>query len=422
MNSLKASRTRYWVIVFAVSLAVITYIDRVCISKAAPHIQKDLGLSETQMGHVFGAFGLAYALFEIPGGWLGDKIGPRRVLMRIVTFWSFFTAATGYAWSYVSMLVCRFCFGAGEAGAFPNMTKMFTIWLPQKERAMAQGITWLSARWGGALTPLIVYWVLLGLNWRHAFLIFAGLGVIWAFVFYLWFRDNPRDNPAVNEGELAVLEGAESNLDRHAPIPWAKRVTTPTVLLLWVYYFCISYVWYFYITWLPKYMEQALGLKESMGALLAGLPLFLGGIGCFVGGWAANLFARKFGNLGRGRKLVGVIGMLGAGAMLMVSTWQHDPTYAMIAMGMSGFFNDLSMPNAWAACMDVGGKAAGSLSGSMNMMGNLGGALGPVVVPYLLLWTNHNWQVPLFVAAGTYLISAACWVFIDPVTPLEEQR
>jgi MFS family permease len=422
-TSIKASRTRYWVIVFAVTLAVITYIDRVCISKAAPLIQKDLGFDKEHMGYVFSAFTLAYALFEIPAGWLGDRFGPRRVLMRIVSAWSIFTAATGYAWSFLSMVVCRFCFGVGEAGAFPNMTKMFTIWLPQREHGMAQGITWLSARWGGAFTPLLVLWVLKILTWRQAFTAFAMLGIIWAVIFYLWFRDNPREHPGVNEGELALLEGAEGNLDRHATIPWGKFFTTPTVLLLWLYYFCISYVWYFYITWLPTYMNEALHLDgtKSVNAILAGLPLFLGGIGCFTGGWLANVIAKRIGGLGRARRFVGAAGLLGAGALLALSIGIGDPTWAMIAMGLSSFCNDLSMPGAWSACMDVGGKSAGSLSGSMNMMGNLGGALGPVVVAHLLAWTNNNWHVPLLVAAGTYLIAAVCWMFIDPVTPLEER-
>lgn len=416
-----ASRTRFGVILFAVTLGIITYIDRVCISKAAPLIQADLHFTKEQMGYIFSAFTLAYALFEIPGGWLGDKMGPRRVLMRVVTWWSIFTAATGYAWNYTTMLVCRFLFGAGEAGAFPNITKMFTIWLPQKERGMAQGITWLCARWGGAFTPLLVLWVLQFVKWQHAFVIFGALGIIWSVVFYLWFRDNPKDHPGVNAAELALLDDASKNLDSHATIPWGKFFSSPTVLLLWLYYFCISYVWYFYVTWLPTYMTEALHLdpNQKMTAILGGLPLFLGGIGCFAGGWLANKLTDRAGGLGRARRWVGVLGMLGAGGLLVASSLLGNPVLAMIAMGVSGFFNDLSMPCSWGACMDVGGKAAGSLSGSMNMMGNLGGALGPVVAPYLLEHFDHNWSVPLWVAAGTYLISAACWLFIDPVTPIE---
>lgn len=417
------TRTRRGVIFFAVTLGIITYIDRVCISKSQPYITHELGLSPEQMGTVFGAFGLAYALFEIPMGWLGDRFGPRKMLMRVVSFWSAFTALTGYAWNFSSMVTCRFLFGAGEAGAFPNITKMFTIWLPQKERGPAQGITWLSARWGGAFTPLLVVWVLGFINWRHAFLLFGGLGVVWAVLFYRWFRDNPRDHPGVNAAELAQMEGSEANLDSHGAVPWKRFFSSPTVLLLWLYYFCISYVWYFYITWLPSYMTDVLHLdnKGVLGAALGGLPLFLGGIGCFFGGWLANRLTPVLGGLGRARRLVGIIGTLGAGALLTLSTFIHNPVLAMVAMGLSGFCNDLTMSGAWGACMDVGGKCAGTLSGSMNMMGNLGGAIGPFVTPFILKASNGNWNTVIWVAAGTYLISALCWVIIDPVTPIEAE-
>src|SRR6266403_1489849 len=188
----RPSHARYWVIVFAVTLAVITYIDRVCISKAAPLIQRDLGLAKQQMGYAFSAFGWAYALFEIPGGWLGDRIGPRKVLRRVVIMWSVFTAATGYVWNLASLVIVRFCFGVGEAGCFPNLTKAFMIWLPYHERTRAQSVLWLSARWGGAFTPLLVIWVMSWLSWRNTFALFGSIGVIWAFAFYRSFRD---DNP-----------------------------------------------------------------------------------------------------------------------------------------------------------------------------------------------------------------------------------
>lgn len=415
-SSLRPSRTRYGVIVFAVMLGIIHYIDRVCISKAQNFIQKDLSLDDTQMGWVFSVFTLSYALFEIPGGWLGDKWGPRRVLLRIVMFWSVFTAATGYAWSLASMIVCRFLFGAGEAGGFPNIAKMFSVWLPQREHGVAQGITWLAARWGGAFTPLLVVWVLGFVSWRNTFVIFASLGVIWAVAFYLWYRDNPKDHPGVNAAELALLEESRKNLDtKHANIPWGRLVTTRSVLLLWVYYFCITYVWYFYITWLPKYMEQELkmNMQDSWSSILNGLPLFLGGIGCFIGGFVARRMAAKSGNLSRARRQLGVFGMLGASGMIVLATTLNSPTYIMVALGLSGFCNDLSMPGAWGACMEVGGKLAGSVSGSMNMIGNFGGALGIVAIPWLMKVTDKNWDQVMYVAAAVYGIAAVCWAFID---------
>jgi MFS family permease len=168
------------------------------------------------MGWAFAAFAWAYALFEIPGGWLGDKIGPRKVLMRVVVWWSFFTAATGWAWNLASLLVTRFFFGAGEAGCFPNLAKMFTNWLPREERSRAVGVMWLSARWGGAFTPLLVVWVFSLMSWRHAFELFGAIGIIWAIFFYRWFRDNPRDHKSVNAAELALLHETQINSAGHA--------------------------------------------------------------------------------------------------------------------------------------------------------------------------------------------------------------
>lgn len=417
-----ASRARYWVIVFAVTLAVITYVDRVCISQAARFIQADLGLSKKDMGYAFAAFGWAYALFEIPGGWLGDRIGPRKVLMRVVTMWSFFTAATGWAWNLASLVVCRFLFGMGEAGCFPNLTKAFTIWLPSKERVGAQGIMWLSARWGGAFTPLLVAWVMGHVSWRWTFAIFGAIGVVWAVFFYAWFRDNPRDHPQVNAGERELLRDAAKNAESHGPIPWRRLVASPSVWLLWGQYFCMSYGWYFYITWMPTYLKEAFpNITDQERTLLNCIPLFFGGLGSIISGLLALPVTRWLGSTARTRRFMGCLGLGGAGLMLLVSIALKNPLLSVLAVGMASFCNDLAMPGAWGACMDVGGRFAGSLSGSMNMMGNAGGALAPMVVPYVLAATNDNWNANFWMFAAVYFLGAICWAFLDPVTPLEER-
>jgi MFS transporter, ACS family, glucarate transporter len=415
---------------FVIALAIITYIDRVCISQAAPIIRQELRLTETEMGWVFSAFTISYALFEIPAGWMGDRYGPRSVLMKVVVMWSMFTAATGAAWNFVSMVVCRFLFGVGEAGCFPNVTKIFTIWLPSRERVRGQGILWMSARWGGAFTPLLVAVVLGHMNWRWAFVLFGSLGIVWAVAFFRWFRDRPAEHPGVNAAELALMDGADTNAPSHAAIPWGKLCSNPTVLLLWLQYFCMSYGWYFYITWLPTYLRDARGVGLEKSAVLAGLPLFFGGVGCFVGGWIAKTLAERWTSVARARRIVACTGLFMAGAMLVVATRINDPVFAMIALGLASFSNDLAMAPDWAACMDVGGRLAGSVSGSMNMMGNLGGAVGPVVVGYILNSTKispeaaptlQGWTTAFLVAAAIYGVGAIAWLFIDPVTPLEQR-
>ncbi len=415
------THARNTVLGFAITLAVITYIDRVCISKSADLMMRDLSLTKEQMGYAFSAFGWAYALFEIPGGWLGDKIGPRLVLMRVVVMWSIFTALTGWAWGLASLVIFRFLFGVGEAGCFPNITKAFTTWFPPGERVRAQGIMWLSARWGGAFTPLLVVWVLTYVSWREAFSVFGVIGIIWAVFFFRWFRDDPRQHRSVNAGELAVIGDAVHNSVSHGKVPWGKLVRSRTVWMLWLQYFCMSYSWYFYITWMPTYLREsfpALGKWES--ALLNCIPLFFGGLGSFFCGIVSERIARSVGS-GTTRRVMAMVGLSGAAVMLVVSTKFQNPLFAMLAVGLASFGNDLAMPGSWGACMEVGGKYAGSLSGSMNMMGNIGGALAPLAVPLVLTFAGGNWNLNFYMFAAVYVVGAMAWWFIDPVTPLEQQ-
>jgi len=408
------------VIVFAVTLAIITYVDRVCISQAAPLISRDLGFSKEQMGYVFSAFVLAYALFEIPSGYLGDRFGARTVLMRIVVWWSFFTIATGWAMSFASMLVTRFMFGSGEAGCFPNLTKPLTTWLPSDERVRAQGILWMAARWGGAFTPLLVVNALKVMSWRSAFGLFGAIGLIWAVLFYFWYRDNPRDNKIIDAAELQMIEATQHLASGHAAVPWRRLIHSRQVWLLCLQYFCLSYGWYFYITWLPTYLQEGRHLSLGHSALLSTLPLFLGGCGSFACGLFYPILNSWTGDVAKSRRLMASLGFSGATALLLLSSTLQDATWAMIAMGFASFSIDLVMPGSWAACMDVGGRYAGTVSGTMNMMGNLGGVASPIVIAYILKHTNNNWAITLYVSAAIYFAGMFCWFFLDPVTPLEE--
>jgi len=419
--SQRPTGVRHLVIVYAVALAVITYIDRVCIGQAMPLIKKDLGLSDSQVGNIFAAFGWAYALCEIPGGYLGDRIGPRAVLTRVVLWWSFFTAATGWAWSYFSMACTRFLFGMGEAGCFPNLTKAFTTWLPHRERVRAQGITWLSARWGGAFTPYLVVQVILLIGWRHSFEAFGVLGVIWAFFFYRWFRNDPRHNPNLNAAERELVSHAAENATGHGDVPWARFLNSRQVWMICLQYFCLSYGWYFYITWLPTYFTEARHLNLKQTSIFSIAPLFLGGLANPISVFVAGRLVRRGISVAQSRRVMAYLGFDGAAGFLVLSTQMGDPLYATLAIGMASFSNDLVMPGAWGACMDVGGKHAGSLSGAMNMWGNIGGALCPSVVGYILELTNKNWNLTFYVSAAIYLMGILCWKFLDSVTPLEPE-
>ena len=417
----RPSRVRYWVIVFAVTLAVITYIDRVAMSFASPDIRRELHLNSVQMGYVFTAFGWAYALFEMPGGFLGDWMGPRKVLMRVVLWWSFFTAAIGSAWNFISITVMEFLFGAGEAGCFPNLTKAFTTWLPPRERVRAQGVMWLSARWGGAFTPLLVAWVMSQVGWRHTFQIFGSLGLIWGALFYWWYRDDPLQNAKLNAAERELVRESSKHATGHGDVPWSKLLASRSAWMLCLQYFCLSYGWYFYITWLPTYLREARHLAVFSSAWLAGVPLFMGGLGNPCSVWIASRLVRINGSVAVTRRIMATIGFAGAASFLVLSTRIHNPQLAMLSIGLASFSNDLVMPGAWGSAMDIGGKFAGTLSGAMNMWGNIGGALAPLVIGYILHWTNSNWNLTFYVSAVIYLMGIVCWAFMDPVTPIEPE-
>ena len=416
----RPTRTRYWVVVFAITLAVIQYIDRVCISQAAPNIQRDLRLPKEEMGWVFGAFTFAYALFEIPTGYLGDKIGPRSVLMRVVLWWSFFTAATGWVWNWLSLVITRFLFGAGEAGCFPNLTRAFDSWLPLRERIRAQGIMWMSARWGGAATPYLVFLVLGFVHWRTAFLLFGALGVGWAVLFYHWFRDHPRDHKGVNEAELALLSSVDAGHSGHFKMPWSKLARSKSIWLLCGQYFACSYSWYFFITWFPTYLLEVHRFDVKRSALLAGLPLLLGGFGSIFAGWMTPRVQHWIGGVSLTRRLTGVIGFTGAACCMTMATRLHEPILAVVAIASASFFNDITMPASWTTCMDVGDKYVGTVAGTMNMMGNFGGFVSPIVLGYIVGRTG-DWNLTFYVTAVLYLFGAICWWFLDPTTPLEMQ-
>ena len=419
---MQASRTRHWVIVFAVVLSIITYIDRVSISFAGPQMRTDLGLSQTQFGWVLAAFAWAYALFEIPGGWLGDRMGARKVLARIVLWWSFFTAATGWAMNYTYLLVVRALFGAGEAGAFPNITKMFATWLPPHEKSRAQGIVWMSARWGGAFTPLLMAALFRMIDWRTAFQLFAGLGVLWTAAFYYWYRDNPKAHPNVNAAEIAVIGDSMKLAEEHGNVPWARFASSRSCWLLWIQYFMLSYGWYFYITWFPTYLRDTLKFDlKSAGAILSGMPLFLGGIGCLISGFLTPKLGAYLGDVRKARKIVAVSGMTMAGVLLLVAVQLREPLVVVGVIAMASFFNDIVMPPAWNTCMDVGGKFAGTLSGSMNMMGNFAGGVAPVVIGKILDATGNDFTITFYISAAAYFVGAVCWLGIDSTRRLDKE-
>jgi len=401
----KASHARYGVVGFALTLAIIAYIQRVAISQAAGPISADLGLSKVEMGMIFGAFGLSYALLEIPMGLLGDKLGVRRVLSQIVIFWSMFTALTGAGWNLVSLWIIRFLFGAGEAGAFPNLTKMLGAWLPKSERVKAQALMWACTRWGGAVTPPLALLAINAFGWRWSFVAFGLVGVAWVIAFRLWFKDDPADHPAVNEAELKLLSGARNLTTESHGGGWLKLFANPEVLVLVVQYFFFSFVWYFYVTWLPTYLKEAWSLTTAQAAGYSVIPLLLGGFGSLVSGALPLRIPRRW---------LAVLGFGSTAVLLFAVTKMENVALAMLCMGLASFASDLTMPISWNTCVELGRRYTATVAATMNMCGNLAGFVAPVVGGFILQRYAGDWNMLLYVMVGAACISATCWLFLDP--------
>jgi MFS family permease len=339
-------------------------------------------------------------------GLLGDRIGVRRVLVQIVLAWSLFTALTGAAWNFVSLYVIRFAFGAGEAGCFPNLTRMLSIWLPARERVTAQSLMWACTRWGGAATPPLVLAIVAIFGWRWAFVALGLLGVVWCAIFFAWFNNDPAEHSAVNAAESELIQSTRNlQLHRGQTGNWLSILLTGQVALLVLQYFCFSFVWYFYITWLPTYLREARGQTPARAATLSMLPLLFGGFGSLLSGLIPMRVPRRW---------IAFCGFLGAAVLLFALTRVQAAVPAMLCMGMASFCSDLTMPISWNACVEIGGSYTATVAATMNMLGNLAGFVAPVVGGIILQRTSGHWNPLLYLMVGSSMISALCWLFLDP--------
>lgn len=413
-------RVRHLVLAGFAALSAITYFDRACIAQAAKPIASELALSDWQMSWVFSAFTLAYALFEIPAGRLGDVWGPRRVLIRVVLWWSAFTCLTGVSWSFASLLLVRFAFGAGEAGAFPNIARALTGWYPPEQRGRVQGVIWTTSRVGGALAPGITGLLIEWLDWRSAFWIFGSLGVAWVVPFALWYRDNPEEMPAVGAAERTWLRSWRSTVAdagaSHA-LPLRALLRNRSVWGLSLSAFWSAFGWFFFVTWLPSYLERERGLSLKSASWIAGAPLFLGIFGCAAGGWISDHLVVRLGGTQWARRIVGGLGQAAAGSCFLLGVRAHDTTTAILLMGMAGFCNDLTLSSLWAANMDVGERHAGTVSGVVSAASAAGAFLSPLLLGQLLT-RNWGWTTALYLAGTGFFWSALCWLMVDPTRTL----
>jgi len=375
------------VLAFVCSLSMITYLDRVCFGVAAPQIAADLNLaSVADLKWAFTAFAIAYAIFEVPTGWLGDRLGPRSMLTRIVLWWSACTALTGlvgleYAgWTFGglgALILLRFLFGAGEAGAYPNITRVIYNWFPPHQWEMAQGYVWMSGRLMGGITPFLWAILVTGtgntsplVSWREAFLIFGVIGVIWCLLFRMLFQNLP---PSTASKDPLAHEQSHS----HDNVPWKWLLTNRELILLCLAYSLLNYGWAFNITYLPAYLQQRFSGAASPAiiAIYAGAPLWIGALGCLSGGYCVSWMDRWLKNRRLSRKLLGMTAMLGCALCWAIASQADNLHLFCWSVASAAFCVDLTLGSAWATCQDIGRKHTAVAAALMNTIGTMGAAL-----------------------------------------------
>jgi len=395
----RPTHTRHVVLALIVGAYMITYMDRVNIASAVPVIQKDMGFSMITIGWIFASFRWGYAFFQIPGGWLGDRIGGRRALALVVVWWSIFTSLTAFAWNAASMGIFRFFFGVGEAGAFPIATRSLSRWMLPTERGFAQGITHAASRLGAALTPALVVMMMIRFGWRMPFFVFGLIGLGWAAVWYWYYRDSPGQHLRINAAERRLIEDAIGiRTVSVQSVPWRGILRSPSLWTLSLMYFCYGYSIDIYLDWFPKYLNEHRGFNLTQMGMYASLPLLAGAAGDLLGGTVSDRCARRFGNLKVARRAVALAGFLLAAVFILPATFTHHSTASVLYSCVAVFGLEVTVGVSWAIPLDIAGDYAGSVASVMNTFGNLGSAVSPVLLAYLV--GMYGWNMPFLVCSA----------------------
>ena len=410
----RPTRVRYRVVGLTVLLAMITYLDRACIGKMAPEIMRELHLSSVQMSYVFSAFAVAYALFEIPTAWWADRVGTRSILTRIVLWWSLFTMTTAGVFNLTSLLVTRFLFGMGEAGAWPCVARTFSRWIPRRDRGTIKGLFFAGAYLSGGLTPPLVALLLHYMNWRWLFVGFGCLGLAWALVWHAWFRNEPTEHPSVNAAERElILAGRPTEVPFQGGWPfWRHLLRQRNVLALCLMYVPNAVTFYFCITWLPTYLKERHGFDAASLGFVSGLPLMLSVVSQFMGGYLSDILAVRYG-LRVGRRVPGIVGYSLAALATFNAATSAVPMTAAVSIAVATAACMFTTASAWGTCVDIGREHSGVVSAAMNTAGQLGSIVSPLAVAYSVKWFG-DWNLPLYVLGSLFLLGAACWLVIDP--------
>ena len=406
-------KKRTWILVMLIFLGVVTFLDRINITVAGSAIMKDLNLTPDQWGWILSAFILSYGLMQIPMGAMGDKRGHRSTLALIVLWWSAFTAFTGMAGGFVSLIMIRFMFGIGEAGSSPCSTGVISRWFPKKEVGKAQGYIWAASRMGGALTPFIVLPVITYLGWRAAFYILGAVGVVWSIVWYLFYRNQPKEMRGITQAEIdeAPVSQMETSSAK-VSIPWKSLLSSKQFWLILSMYFFYAFGSWFFFSWFPTFMELGRGFEKDQLTYAIAVPFVMSMIGNISGGYLTDKLSAKYG-LKVGRKALGSSSLIISAVFMFLAAFIPGKMQVFIFLSLAFGIIDLMLPSAWALCIDLGKKYSGAVSGAMNTAGNLGGFVCSLIFGYVVSATG-NYNLPLYIIAGMLVISAIIFMFIDP--------
>ena len=379
----------------------ITYVDRVNVSTAAIQFSKEFSLSNTQVGFVFSAFAYPYLLFQIIGGWVGDRFGPRRTLTICSFLWAGATVLTGLAGGLVSLVVARVLLGLGEGATFPTATRAMSNWTPAGSRGFAQGITHAFARIGNTVTPPLVTWLMLAISWRASFFILGAVSFLGALAWVWYFRDNPRDHASITAEELSKLP-AYVGVKESPKVPWgplAKRMAPVTVV-----YFCYGWTLWLFLSWIPQYFLHNYQMKITSSALFAFGVFFAGVLGDWLGGQTTDWLLRRTGSLTKARSLMVVVCNLAALGSLLPILFVHDVTLAAICLSGGFFFAEMTIGPMWSIPMDIAPKYSGTASGIMNSGSALAAIISPVVGGWIIDLTG-NWDWPFIGSTQNHAVA-----------------
>ena len=398
---------------------LITYVDRVNIATAAGEIRKELGLTNTQLGFVLSAFAYPYLLFQVFGGWIGDRFGPRRTLFTCGVIWAAATILTGLAGGLVSLFLVRVLLGVGEGATFPVATRAMQNWTPVGRRGFAQGITHSFARLGNAMTPPIVAWLIAAVTWRGAFVTLGSISLIWVLAWVVYFRDNPSEHPSITPDELAILpHGGVPEYKSRPRVPWGPltlRMAPVTIV-----YFCYGWTLWLYLNWLPSYFLHEYNVQIARSALFSSAVFFAGVVGDYLGGVISDSILHRTGSLVTARRNVVMAGFLGSFLCMVPVFLTHDLVAIILALGGAFFCAELVIGPMWSIPMDIAGRFSGTASGMMNTGSALAAILSPITFGFIIDRTG-NWQLPFAGSLGLLLLGAILAPLMHPERPFDRR-